>query len=195
MTNLAVSTNDRIQLAFPCHLYQVTSVFIECIVVLLRILAGHSLVASHLIQSVQELILGDTVSSEDLSRWSISLIQQSQIQMLDADIFIFHFFGFFLSAEKQLLQPSCSVHGFRTAGNLRQFVDLLLYRTDHFTGVDAHEFQKFRDQSVLLHEQCQMQMFAIDLLMSFLDCNILTIDNRPLSVLCIFFYIHKSHLQ
>ena len=115
--------------------------------------------------------------------------------MLDADVFVFHLFGFLFCIKEDLLQSPCRVHILSASGNLRQLVDLAFQSSDKLTRVHFHELEQFRDQPVLLHQECQMKMLPIDLLMSFFYCYILTIYYRTLCILCVFFYVHKPHLR
>ena len=67
MSDLAVTADHRIELAFSCHLYEVSAVLVQRIVVFLRILACHSLVAAHFVERIQEFFLIDAVSLENRS--------------------------------------------------------------------------------------------------------------------------------
>ncbi len=50
VADLGITSNDRIQLALPGHLHQVAAILVQRVIVLLRILGGHPLVAPHLAQ-------------------------------------------------------------------------------------------------------------------------------------------------
>ena len=67
VSDLTVTADHRIELAFSCHLYEVSAVLVQRIVVFLRILACHSLVAAHFVERIQEFFLRDAVSFENRS--------------------------------------------------------------------------------------------------------------------------------
>ena len=190
VTDLSVTSDDRIQLAFPCHLDKVPAVLVQCVVSLLRILAGHPLVSAHLIQGVQEAVLAHSVSPEDLGARRIPLIQKRHIQMFYADVFILQLPRLLLRVEQKLLEPSGRIHLVRASADLRQFVQLCLNRAYDFAYVDIGIGQQFRDQPVLLLQQRHMEMFPVDLLMPLLNGDVLAIDDRLLCFLCVFLDVH-----
>lgn len=48
--NFVIAPNDRIQLSLPGELRQVPTIFLQCLIGALRILTGHSLVPSDLLE-------------------------------------------------------------------------------------------------------------------------------------------------
>ena len=94
MTNFIISTDDGIQLAFPCHFHQVAAVLGQGLVVILGILAGNLLVPPHAFQSLEELVRINAVLAEDGRTGRPFLRQQRQINVLHADVFILEFISF-----------------------------------------------------------------------------------------------------
>ena len=102
MANLLVTADHRIQFAVPGHLHQVAAVFLQCLIVLFRILAGDPLIPSHLGQSLQEPIPVDPILAEDRRRRCPLLIQKRQIQVLHADVVILKLVRLLLCLNKEL---------------------------------------------------------------------------------------------
>ena len=72
------------------------------------------------------------------------------------------------------------------------FFDLPLKLADDLPCIHTHKTDKLRNESVLLKHQCQVQMFAVKLLMSLLYPYILAVHYSRLRVLCKFFKIHGN---
>ena len=115
--------------------------------------------------------------------------------MLYADIFILELICVFLRVDQDLVESAGGIDIICCAGDLRQLFDLLLQFCNHIRRICFHIFEQFRNQSILLHQQRQVQVFAVQHLVPFGNCNILAVHNRTLCVLCKSFYIHRVHPQ
>ena len=65
MPDFRISANDRIEVAVPRHLEQITAVLVQRIVVFFRILARYSLIAPDFIERVQETVLIHSIFLEN----------------------------------------------------------------------------------------------------------------------------------
>ena len=191
MTNLCVTADDRVQLSLSGHFHQIPAVLVQCVIVLFRVLAGDTLVASDLGQGFQECVGRDSVFGKDLCAGRSPLVQQCQIQMFHADILILELLCFLFRIQQQLIQTTGSIHVVCRSGYLRKFFQFFLQVTDHGRYIHIHVGQQLADESVLLLQQRHMQMLTFQNLMSLGNGDILAVHDSLLCILCIFFYIHK----
>ena len=90
ITDLAVSSDDGIQLLVSRFLHQILTVFFQCIIGCFRVVTGDSLVASYGRQCLQETFSGDAVFLPDLGDLLVGILDHGKEQMLNGDIFISH---------------------------------------------------------------------------------------------------------
>ena len=46
ITDLGITSDNRIHLLFSCSFYQIGTIFVQCIIGIFRVIAGHSLITS-----------------------------------------------------------------------------------------------------------------------------------------------------
>ena len=117
MSDLRISADNRIKLAFSCHLYKVSSVLGKSLVIVFRILTCDPLIASYLSKGRQESVSCDAILGEDPCAGCSLLCDECKVEMLYADIFILELFsdllcikdmrGFPLEARKPPLALHC----------------------------------------------------------------------------------------
>ena len=125
MSYLGVTSDDRVELAGARHLNKVSAVLGKSLVIVFRILACDPLVASHLCELCEELVLCDTVAHEyTLARGSF-FAEKCEEDVLHAHIFILELVcsdGF--GVHEDLVESSGAVHAVTAAGYLRDLIDL-----------------------------------------------------------------------
>ena len=176
VSDLVVTADDRIELIRLCPLYEVGTVFLKRSVGLLGVVARHPLIAAHSSQPLHSGFLGYVIDAEQLFEGLIRLIEQTEEEVLDRDILVFHRQSDLLSAAERI------VHILRyidfpcltpIAGHLRQLVDLSLDGGFKAAGIDAHSCQKLWDESLRVADQRIEQMYLFHSLITVLLRDIL----------------------
>ena len=75
ITNLFITSDDRIQFLISCFLNKILTVFIQCIISCFRIVAGHTLIAADAGQCLQKTIFGNTIFPEQILHGRTRIVQ------------------------------------------------------------------------------------------------------------------------
>ena len=87
-TNLLVAPNHRVKLALRSQLGEVAPIFLQCLVLSLRILVGHPLRAANGGQRLQYVLTREPCLSQHVRHLSIPDIEHGQQQVLHAQVLI-----------------------------------------------------------------------------------------------------------
>ena len=115
MSDLRISSDDRIELAVSGHVNKISSVLGKRFIVVFRILAGHPLIASDTVECLKKFLSGDAVPVKYPGTRSAVLSKQRKIDVLNAHIFICELFSHLLSVHEDVVETSGSVHGLPAA--------------------------------------------------------------------------------
>ena len=140
ITDLAVTSDDGIQLLVPCFLHQILPVFFQCIIGCFRVVTGDSLVASYGRQCLQETFSGDAVFLPDLGDLLVGILDHGKEQMLYGDIFVTHLFCFVRCADQYLVQILTDIR--LTALHLYSLLQSLFCTVYKMILLDLHLFHK-----------------------------------------------------
>ena len=190
MSDLRISSDDRIEFSVTRHVHKVSSILGKCLIIALRVLAGHTLIASDTVQCLKEFFSCDVVLCEDFCARRTVFRDQSKINVLDTDIFISELLCYLLCIHENVVKTSGAVHRIGASADLRQFVNFSLDIPCDSVRIDAHRFDEFWDETVFLLKQREMNMLTIDHLMAHRCSDVLAVQHDLLGILCIFFYVH-----
>ena len=104
--------------------------------------------------------------------------------MFNTYIFILERVCLLLCSRKKLLKSPGRIHLIRSAAYLRQLIQFSLEGAYNFPGIQFGICYQLGNQTVLLLEQSHVQVFAIHLLMSFFNGDVLAIYYCLLCFLC-----------
>ena len=187
--DLGISADDRIQLVVSCPLHQIIAVLIQGVIGILRVVADHPLVASHLGKHLQKTLPGNVIHPEDLLHSPVGLLQKTQEQVLHGDILISHGLCLILGIYQHLVAVLGQID--LTALHLRETVDRLLHLIHKLLSLNSHHIDELQDQAVIQPQQRQEQMLLINLLVAEFISQLLRILNRFHGFLRKFVDIHK----
>ncbi len=149
-----IAPDDRIQLAAPGQLSQVTPVLLQGLIGCLRVLAGDPLAATNLGESLQNGRLVQTIAVQRLPGKALRPRQRQQ-QVLRADVFIVHLTGQLLGVGCHVGQGARQTHLGCCAVRLGPPVELRFQVTNQQTGAGAHPLGDLRRDPVRLAQQGQ----------------------------------------
>ena len=190
MADFRIPADHRVQLALPGHFHQVPAILGQGLIALFRILAGDPLAAPDLGQGLEDFLAVDAVLAEDLRAGGPGFLHQGQIQMFHGHIFVLELLGDPLRRRHKLGKPPAGVQLRAVAGHLGQAVDLPLNLPGQGFHVQTHVGQQPGNQSLPLAQQSQVQMVAVQLLLSIFDGNGLAVRYGLLCVLGVLIKIH-----
>ena len=101
--DLVVSPDHRIKLLLSCPLHQFLSVFFQCIIGRLRIIAGHTLIAADRGKRLQKTLPCNAELPENLLNLFIRLFDHHQKQMFHGNILVSHLFCLILRGNQYLI--------------------------------------------------------------------------------------------
>ena len=170
-----IPADHRIHLLLSCPLDQIGAVLFQRVVGSLRVVGGDTLIAPDFLQSLQNTLLCNLISLEQLLHAAPGSFQKSKEQMLHRHILVLHGLRLLLRRIECGLHVGAdikAVHGLTCphAGNLPQLGLRRRFQTFHR---NVHLFQQLRDQTALLPQQCQKQMHLLHLLMRILNRQLL----------------------
>ena len=148
VTDLRVTSDNRIKFLVSCLLDKIFAVFVQGIVSCFRVVADNSLVASHGRKCLEKSFSGDTKFVEDLLHARAWLCQQRQEQMLNGNIFVSHCLCFVLCIYKRFVQILAKSQ--ITTGYFYLGIQCFLYYVDKILFIDTHLLNQFENQAVLL---------------------------------------------
>ena len=151
VSNLCITTDDRIKFLISCFLHKILAVFIQCVIGCLRIVTDNSLVASDSRQRLQKSFSGNAKFIEDLLHTRAWLCQQWQKQMLNRNIFVSHCFCFIFRIYQWFVQilPKSQI----TAGYFDFCIQCFLHYIDKIFFINIHLLNQFENQAVFLCQQ------------------------------------------
>ena len=194
--DLVVTADDGIQLVLPGPLHQVGAVLFQGVIGLLRVVAGHPLVAPHVGQGLHDLLPGDIVGTEQFLQGAVGSIQQTEEQVLHGDILVLHGLGGLLSA----LQGAVHILGYidlvglpPAAGHLGQLVHLCPHRHLKTGHGHAHGGEQLGDKALAIADQSQQQVLLLDLLLAVFHGQILGPLNGGQGLLGKLVHIHRGN--
>ena len=189
VTDLCITSDDRIKLLVSCLLDKILSVFVQGIISCFRIVADNSLVASHSRKCLEKSFSGDTEFVEDLLHARARLCQQGQEQMLHGNVLISHCLCFVLCIYKRFVQILSKSQ--ITAGYLNLRIQGFLYYVDKIIFIDLHLLNQLENQAVFLCQQRIQKMLLLYFLVAILISNLLKVLNSLDGFLCKFTDIHR----
>ena len=114
--NFLIPADHRVDLSLPCHLHQITAIFLQRLILGLRVLIRHALPAANIFKGFQNRVMAHTIHAENLTGFALH-IRQRQQKMLGGNVLILQPVGLLLGACKHLLcrtaQAQLSSRGFR----------------------------------------------------------------------------------
>ena len=187
--DLCVPADHRIQLLIPGPLHQVGTIFIQSIIGILRVVAGHPLIAPDRGQGLQEAVPCDIHFPKDGFHLFVGVLDQSQEKMFHRDILVSHLLGFILRMDQGVVQVLAYI--LAASLDLGPFSYGLFRPVDDQVLVDPHLLHQLQDQAVVLSEERVEQMLLLDLLVAVLHGDLLTVLNRLERFLRKFIYVHN----
>ena len=167
--DLAVTPDDRVKLVFPGPFHQVGAVFLQGVVGVLRIVAGHPAGAADFRQGREELFPGDVHVPEDLFHRRVRVGDQGQEQVLHGDVLVLHAAHLLGGAVQGLVHIRGHVElAFLPAGkaHLRQRVQGLLGTGTHILGRAPHLFDHLGDQPLVVLQEGREKVDLFQLLVA-----------------------------
>jgi hypothetical protein len=164
-TNLFVAADDRIELALLGQSRQIPAITLERLVLALRILVGHALAATNRRQRFEDAIPRQSELLEQPGgRGAAGLAGQGDEQVLRADVLVLQPLGFgFCQIDDEL--QSRRDRGRRATVYLRLLRGELPRVTRNGRRIELQFAKQCRDDAVFLLDQCDEQMFRLDLWM------------------------------
>ena len=104
VADLTVPSDHGIQLLIPCLLYQLLPVLVQGIVGCLRVVRGHSLIASHRGEGLQKPLPGNSKLPEQLLDGPVGIPDHGKEEMLHGNILVRKGLGLLLRRDKHLVQ-------------------------------------------------------------------------------------------
>ena len=159
--NFFIAPDHGIKLAAPRLLRQVARITLERLVLALRILVGDALRPSNRRQSLQDSVVGRTVTSEQLLRRIALQAGQPQQHVLGRHVFIFEGVRFF----KRFLQKLVDLrrHGrlvrAAAARDLGQLFNFFVDIAEHGLRPNADFFKHGRNDALAVFDQRRQQMY------------------------------------
>ena len=172
VADLGVAADDRVQLVGPGGLHQVLAVLFQHVVGLLRVLAGHPLVAAHLHQRGQKFVLVQPPGPKELPHLAAGGLKQAQHQMLHRDVLVFHLARGLFRRREGAVGIGGNINFFRVAaaaGHVGQLCHLGPGRVGHPRAVHAHLFQQLGDQPLAVGAERPQQVALLQLLVLVFD--------------------------
>ena len=195
ISDFVVSADDRVQLVLPGTLHQIGAVFLQCVVGLLRVVAGDPLVAADGLQRFQTVLPVDLVRLEQGPQHVVRMVQHGQEQVFHRDKLILHLIGQMLGGLEHIVHLPGNIIfiGFTAGtGDLGQPVNLLTDRCLQTFHRHAHLLQQLGNQTVFLLQQGQQQMALLNLLVGMLQGDGLSALDGFQGLFRIFLCIHKA---
>ena len=152
VTDLCISSNDRIHLLLTCLLYQFLAVLAQGIVGSFRIIGSHTLIASYRRQCLQKTFTGNAVLTEQFFDCPARMMDHRQKQMLNGDIFVSHVLCFIFGRNQYLIQIIANI--WLTTGDLRPLLNSGFHAIDKILRLYLHLLYQLLDQTVFLIHQC-----------------------------------------
>ena len=110
--------------------------------------------------------------------------------MLNRNIFVSHMLSLILRMNQNIVQILADSEF--SAGHLHSGSQLVLRILRKMRKVNFHLFDQFRDQSILLLQQCNKQMLLFQLLITVITGKLFTIVDCLSGLLCKFLNVHST---
>ena len=103
-TNLGVASDDGVEFVLRGELGEVAAVFLQGLIAVFRIGAGHALVAANLGEGFQEVVMPDAEFIENADdRGVAGFFEHGKDEVLDGHVFVLELLGFVLRGDQQLV--------------------------------------------------------------------------------------------
>ena len=168
--DLGVTANNRVHLALTRGFHKITGVFVQRLKGVFGVGARYARAAAQFFHRRHKARTGNFVFLEHLAkRRGGRYLCQGRKEVVNADVFVLHAFGFVLGVSQYLGQALrnhdfCGVHA--RAGNRRALAQRAFNGNGKGTGLHAHLVQNAGDDAVFLLGKSQSQMFDIRFLMA-----------------------------
>ena len=90
VADLLVTPDDGFELVLARPLGEIRTVLVQRLIGILGVVAGHVLIAAHLLHALQELVLAQPEAGEDVLQSPFVVVEQAQKEVLDGDILVLH---------------------------------------------------------------------------------------------------------
>ena len=190
--DLAVAPDDGIQLPRARLRYQVDAVLLERLVGVLRVGAGHSLIAANRAQGPQQVVATDAMLPEDLRRFPVSG-EDGKSEVLDGYELILEPVGFLFGFHQHLVEIPRHADAGYAPGQARSARKVRIQLPAHLGRGGASALEKAEHGPSLLVQQRQQQMFRIDLLVTAVESFALGLLQGLLRFLCQLVRVHPDN--
>ena len=164
--DFVIAPDDWIDFSLARGGGEVAAVFFERLKFVLGIWIGHTLVSTQFAHNFENVVTTDFVGLEKLLESRAAFIEQAEEEMLGAEVFIFHPLGFLAGGIEGTLEMVAQE---KIAGTGAADFDAAIQFAGEFGGklleIRAEALQELRDEAVILLNECEKQMLAIDFLM------------------------------
>ena len=179
--DLIITTDNRVQLALAGNIGQVSGIFLQSLILPLRVLVRDPLAASDINKRLQEQVLIHPFPLQYISAGRGLFIQDGKKKMLLADILVLHRRSGFKRLFKHLLQPHGGINLPETgAAYLRQSGEQTFDLGKKRSGINPYLPQDRRHNAVCFLQQHSQEMLRLHLLMSFARSHLLGCLQRRL---------------
>ena len=166
--NFFIPANHRVKLAPARQFRQVLGIAVKGLVLALRSLVGHSLVAAHGGQAFEDCVAGSALRCQRKLRRIILQLRQCQQQVLGRHVLVFKIFCFFGGVVQHLLQVVGEAGLRRGSAYLGQAGDSVANTGVQLFGAHSNLLQHGNDDAVFVfqqrHEQVQGKHFRLTVL-------------------------------
>ena len=180
--DLLVAADDRVELVLARGFDKVAAVLLQHFVSVLRIVAGHALVAADLGQGPEKIILADAERGKDpAGGCRIAFLKQSKEEVLDGHVFVLQLGGLVFGLDQQLREALRDIDMARFLTGARNPRPLAQFHLESVLKIlerHVHLFQQPGDEPLFLRKQGEGQMFSVHLLLTAADCRILRFIDR-----------------